>query len=327
MLYYNVEHLKIEQRKGRKAKMKWLLWLESIRNPILNAIMQTVTYLGDEIFFIIIALFVFWCVNKREGYYLLFVGFFGTMLNQFLKILCRIPRPWIREPKLSIVEAARGGAEGYSFPSGHTQSAVGNFGTIARWNSNRGLRVICVALILLVSFSRMYLGVHTPADVAVSLLIGGVLVFAFYPIMQKALEDPRAMYGLIGAMVLCSLAFVLYANLTDFPVDENYENILSGRKNSYSLLGALLGFAIAYPVERKHIRFSEKGCIRAQICKLVLGLVGLLSVKEGLKLLFSALELEWLGFHAFRYCAVVLFAALVWPLTFPFWNRVFKKRS
>lgn len=307
--------------------MGFLLWLESIRNPILDAVMQTVTYLGDEIFFIIIALLVFWCVDKREGYYLLFVGFFGTMINQFLKFLCRIPRPWVREPRLSIVEAAREGAEGYSFPSGHTQSAVGNFGTIARWNKGRALRWICVALILLVSFSRMYLGVHTPADVGVSLLIGTVLVFGFYPLMQKALKEPRVMYGLIGFMTLCALAFVLYANLTEFPVDENYENILSGRKNSYSLLGALVGFAVAYPLEKKYINFSEKGSVLAQIAKVALGLVCLLAVKEGLKILLSVAGLEWTGFHAFRYCAVVLFAALVWPITFPFWNRVFQKRS
>lgn len=307
--------------------MDFLLWLESIRNPLLDRIMGAVTYLGDEIFFIIIALFVFWCVDKREGYYLLFVGFFGTMVNQFLKLLCRIPRPWVREPKLSIVESARSGAEGYSFPSGHTQSAVGNFGTVARWNKGKALRWSCLALILLVAFSRMYLGVHTPADVGVSLCIGGVLVFAFYPLMQKALKEPRVMYGLIGGMILCSLAFVLYANLTDFPVDENYENILSGQKNSYSLLGALVGFAIAYPIEKKYICFSEKGSVLAQICKVALGLGGLLGVKEGLKALFSVMGFEGMGVHAFRYCGVVLFAALVWPLTFPFWNSVLKKRA
>ena len=306
--------------------MGLLLWLESIRNPVLDWIMQAVTYLGDEIFFIIIALLVFWCVDKKEGYYLLFVGFFGTMINQFLKLLCRIPRPWVREPKLSIVEGARAGAEGYSFPSGHTQSAVGNFGTIARWNKGKTVRWICAILILLVSFSRMYLGVHTPADVGVSLLIGGVLVFVFYPLMQKAFQNPRVMYGLIGAMVLCALAFVFYANLTDFPVDENYENIISGRKNSYSLLGALVGFAIAYPIEKKYINFSEQGSVFAQICKVALGLGGLLAVKEGLKGLFSVMGIEWLGIHGLRYCVVVLFAALVWPLTFPFWNRVFKKK-
>ncbi len=307
--------------------MAFLLWLESIRNPVLDCLMQAVTYLGDEIFFILIALTVFWAVDKEEGYYLLFVGFFGTMVNQFLKLLCRIPRPWVREPRLSIVEGARAGAEGYSFPSGHTQSAVGNFGSIARWHKNRCLRTVCIALILLVSFSRMYLGVHTPADVGASLLIGSVLVFTFYPIMQKALQNPKVMYALIGSMILCSLAFVLYANLTDFPVDENYANILSGRKNSYSLLGALVGFAIAYPIEKKHIHFSEEGSFLVQAVKVLVGLAGLLAVKEGLKVLFSAVGITWLGVHAVRYCAVVLFAALVWPLTFPFWNQMLRKKA
>lgn len=307
--------------------MEFLLWLESIRNPVLDFLMGAVTYLGDEIFFILIALTVFWAVNKEEGYYLLFVGFFGTMVNQFLKLLCRIPRPWVREPRLSVVEGARAGAEGYSFPSGHTQSAVGNFGSIARWHKNRGLRILCIVLILLISFSRMYLGVHTPADVGVSLLIGSVLVFAFYPLMRRALKDDRIMYGLIGAMILCALAFVVYANGTDFALEEHSHNILSGRKNSYSLLGALIGFAIAYPIEKKHIRFSEKGTLLVQIVKVLAGLGGLLAVKEGLEALFTAVGITWMGVHAVRYCAVVLFAALVWPLTFPFWNRLLGKKA
>ncbi len=307
--------------------MEFLLWLESIRNPVLDFLMGAVTYLGDEIFFILIALTVFWAVDKEEGYYLLFVGFFGTMINQFLKLLCRVPRPWVREPRLSVVKGAEAGAEGYSFPSGHTQSAVGNFGSIARWHKQKGLRILCIALILLVSFSRMYLGVHTPADVGVSLLIGSVLVLGFYPLMQRALRDQRIMYGLIGAMVLCALAFVLYAEMADFPLDENYPNILSGQKNSYSLLGALTGFAIAYPIERKHIRFSEKGSVLVQLVKVLPGLAGLLLVKEGLKLLFSAVGITWVGIHAVRYGAVVLFAAVVWPLTFPFWNRILGKKA
>ena len=228
---------------------------------------------------------------------------------------------------MTIVEGARAGAEGYSFPSGHTQSAVGNFGSVARWHKGRSLRSLCITLILLVSFSRMYLGVHTPADVGVSLLIGSILVFAFYPLMQRALKKDRLMYVLMGTMILCALAFVLYAGLTDFPVDENYNNILSGRKNSYSLLGALVGFAIAYPIEKKHIRFATEGSLLVQIVKVLLGLAGLLSVKEGLKALFSAMEMTWMGMHAIRYCAVVLFAALVWPLTFPFWNRILGKKA
>lgn len=301
--------------------MEVLYWLESIRNPVLDTIMQYLTYLGDELLFMLLALAVFWCVDKREGYYLLFVGFFGTIVNQFLKLWYRIPRPWVKDPNFTIVEAAREGAGGYSFPSGHTQSATGNFGCLARWHTHWGFRALCIALLAITAFSRMYLGVHTPLDVGVSLAIGLILVFAFYPVMKKAAEQPKMMYVLLGGMLALSFAFVLYANLTEFPADAGMENVLEGRKNSFSLFGALLGFTIAYPIERKHIAFSEKAPLWGQACKLILGLVGLLAVKEGLKVLFGLCGLDWMWLHAVRYCAVVLFAALIWPLTFPFWSK------
>ncbi len=307
--------------------MDILYWLESIRNPVLDAIMQTITYLGDELLFIVLALLVFWCVDKKEGYYLLFVGFFGTLLNQFLKLLCRVPRPWEKDPNFTIVEAARAGADGYSFPSGHTQSVTGTLGGIARWHKGKALRIVCIVFLLLTAFSRMYLGVHTPLDVGVSLVIGAILVFGFYPIVNKASEAPKKMYFLIGTMLVLSFVFVLYANLTTFPADAEWENIESGRKNSYSLFGALLGFAIAYPIEHKRIRFSTQGGLRAQLCKLILGLALLLAVKEGLKFVFSLCGLTWLWLNAVRYCAVVLFAALVWPMTFPFWTRLCAKEK
>lgn len=309
---------KLRKRNG-DGYLELLYWLESIRCPFLTAIMSAVTYLGDEILFIVLALTVFWCVDKAEGYYLLFVGFLGTMLNQFLKLLCRIPRPWVKDPEFTIVESAREGAGGYSFPSGHTQSVTGTLGGIARWHKRPWLRGACVVLIALTAFSRMYLGVHTPLDVGVSLLVAVVLIFAFYPLVRRAVEEPRVMYALLGSMLALSLGFVLYANLWDFSGvgAEAAENIYEGRKNSYSLFGALLGFLIAYPVERKHLRFSVKAPWWRQILKVTLGLVGLLAVKEGLKLLFQTIGFTWLGTNAIRYCVVVLFAALVWPLTFP----------
>ena len=106
--------------------------LESIRTPALDKIMSVITLLGGELFFMVIAVTVFWCVSKREGYYLMIVGFFGTVINQFLKILCCVPRPWIKDPDFTIVESARAEATGYSFPSGHTQNAVATYGGMAR---------------------------------------------------------------------------------------------------------------------------------------------------------------------------------------------------
>ena len=96
--------------------MEFLHFLEGFRTPFGDFFFSTVTHLGEETFFILIGLIFFWCINKKEGYYLLSVGLIGTILNQFLKLIFRIPRPWVRDESLTIVESARGEATGFSFP-------------------------------------------------------------------------------------------------------------------------------------------------------------------------------------------------------------------
>ena len=78
--------------------MGFLRLLESIRIPVLNVFFSGITYCGDEIAFMVVAFALFWCVNKRTGYYAFLVGLFGTIGNQWLKIACRIPRPWVLDP-------------------------------------------------------------------------------------------------------------------------------------------------------------------------------------------------------------------------------------
>ena len=66
--------------------MTFIRILEGIRNPGLDLFFSFITKLGEEDIFIIISLFIFWCINKKKGFYLLVVGFAGTLANQFLKI-------------------------------------------------------------------------------------------------------------------------------------------------------------------------------------------------------------------------------------------------
>ncbi|MBP3369649.1 MAG: phosphatase PAP2 family protein, partial [Clostridia bacterium] len=114
--------------------MSFLYFLEGLRNSVFDAIFSVITLCGEETVFMAVGMIVFWCFCKYQGYYLLSVGFIGTLLNQFLKIICRVPRPWVKDPSFTIVESAREAASGYSFPSGHTQTSVGLFGGLARWN-------------------------------------------------------------------------------------------------------------------------------------------------------------------------------------------------
>ena len=133
--------------------MGFLYLLEKIRIPILNEFMLAITTLGEETAFLVIALILFWCVDKYLGYYTLSVGFVGVIANQFLKLSFRIPRPWVLDPEFTILEQARAAATGYSFPSGHTQSSVGTFGAIAYTTKNKVLRLLCIAAVILVPFS------------------------------------------------------------------------------------------------------------------------------------------------------------------------------
>ena len=153
---------------------------------------------------------VFWCVEKYQGYYLLCTGFIGTVINQFLKMLFRIPRPWVLDPKFTIVESAREAATGYSFPSGHTQTSVGLFGGLARWNRPLVLRIVMIALCVLIPLSRLYLGVHTPLDVSVSIGIALLLIFVLAPIFRRAEHSPRLMYSVMAVMTAIVLGYLFF---------------------------------------------------------------------------------------------------------------------
>ena len=306
--------------------MQFLYVLEGVRNPVLDAFFSVITHLGSETLFIAIAIAVFWCGNKRTGYYLLTVGFFGTLLNQFLKLACRVPRPWVRDPNFTIVEAARADATGYSFPSGHTQSITGSMGCLARASRQNAVRVLCIVLIALTAFSRMYLGVHTPADVGVSLLIGTVLVFVLYPLFEKSEENPGILYAVVGGLTLCALAYVLYVELYPWPADIDPDNLASGLKNGYTLLGCGLAMLISCFVEQKYINFDEKATWQGQAMKLILGFAIVLGIKAGLKPVLESI-LPALPARAVRYFLIVIFAACVWPLTFRYFAEIGKKKK
>ncbi len=295
--------------------MAVLRFLENLRTPVGDLFFSTITHLGEETVFILLGLIFFWCINKKEGYYLLSIGFIGTVLNQFLKLWFRIPRPWVKDKDFTIVESARAEATGYSFPSGHTQSSVGIFGGLARWNKNAAARIACIAICVLVPISRMYLGVHTPLDVGVSVAIALVLIFGLYPIIKRASEKPSLMRVVLAVMTGMSLLFVLFVSLYKFPADVDLHNLESGTKNAYKMFGCTLGIWLGFEIDERFIHFDTKAVLWAQFLKFFLGLLPVLAIKEGLKVPLSMIFGENIA-GGVRYFLIVVFAGCVWPLTF-----------
>lgn len=302
--------------------MEILYLLEKIRIPVLNEFMLLITQLGEETAFLVVALILFWCVSKRTGYYVLSVGFIGTLGNQFMKLLFRVPRPWVLDPNFTILEQAREAATGYSFPSGHTQSAVGTFGAIAHTASKKWICVIATVIAVLVPFSRMYIGVHTPADVLVAAAIAVALILLLRPIFF--FRNGKYIPVLLGAMLFLAIGYMCFINLYPFPENIDAHNLESGVTNAYTLFGALLGLIVVYIVDEKWLTFSTKAVWWAQIMKVVGGLLVVLAVKSGLKVPLNALLGEFIGRSA-RYFLIVVVAGILWPLTFKLFSKFGKK--
>ncbi|MBR4017743.1 MAG: phosphatase PAP2 family protein [Oscillospiraceae bacterium] len=304
--------------------MEFLYILEKIRVPVINEFMLLITTLGEETAFLMIAMILFWCVDKYVGYYTLSVGFIGTIGNQFLKLWFRIPRPWVLDENFTILEQAKEAASGYSFPSGHTQSAVGTFGSIAYTTKKNSIRWVAIVIAFLVAFSRMYIGVHTPLDVGVSVVIAVALIVVLRPLVLGC--NHKYIPVLLGVMLVLAAGFLCFVEFYHFPADIDPHNYQSGFKNAYTLLGALLGMICVYIADEKWIKFSTKAVWWAQVLKVILGLALVLLVKSGTKGLLNLLFGEFVG-RSVRYFLVVVTAGAVWPLSFRWFSQLGRKES
>ena len=303
--------------------MDFLYTLENLRMPGLNEFMLAVTTLGEETAFLAIALIFFWCVDKRRGYLLMGVGFAGTMLNQFMKLWFRIPRPWVLDPEFTILESAREAAAGYSFPSGHTTMAVGTFGSIAATSKKWSVHFLNILIAILVGFSRMYVGVHTPVDVLTGALTSLVLILLLHPITMG--NNEKSMKFLLAVMIAMALGLLAFVEWYPFPADVDVHNLESGVKNAYTMLGSLIGVAIVYVVDLKYLDFTTYAKWWAQILKVILGMILVIGVKEGLRTPLEALIQDVMIARGVRYFLIVIVAGIVWPMTFGWFSRLGRK--
>ncbi len=305
--------------------MEYLMFIESLRIPLLTELMLVITRLGEETAFLVIALIVFWCVDKYRGYYLLGVGLLGNLSNQFLKITCRVPRPWTQGGDFHAVEQAKAAAGGYSFPSGHTQTAVGTFGALAASSRRKAVIAVCLILCVLVGFSRNYLGVHYLSDV----LMGAGMALALIALLKPMLTEKgkRLIPWIFAAGLVLSGAFLGYLYVYPFPADLDLHNYESAIKNAYTFLGCFAGVLVVYAVDEKKLRFSTQAVWWAQILKTVLGLVVVLAVKEGLRAPLDALFAGHLAARAVRYFLIVVAAGILWPMSFRWFAKLGRKEE
>jgi len=288
--------------------MELLKMIEGIRSPFLDTLIGLITQLGEETVGVVILCAIFWCINKKFAYIIGVSFFLSGLTVQGMKICFRIDRPWVADPTLNPVPSALEHATGYSFPSGHTQSAASLFGSIGAQLKHRPLMIVCFVIPVLVAFSRLYLGVHTLLDVIVSLAICFLFIlltlriFAGSDTINKKWEFFVALSMILYACVVTAIAFVLHSNGT---IEQHYV------ADCLKAAGAGIGFATGMYIERVYINFSTKSkSILWHIIKFILGFAGVLVIKEGLKMIAGT----GLVIDMFRYFLMLTWVTVFFPL-------------
>ena len=259
----------------------YLLTLQGFREtagqwlaPYMNTLSKVSVYVT-----MLIPILIFWNASRPVGYwYLLNLGL-TDFFNNIVKLTACVYRPWIRDKQIVPWGDSISGATGYSFPSGHTCGAASVFGGIGiqQWKKRKWLSVLSFFMILLVAFSRNYLGVHTPQDVLVGIAEAFLIIcFNTWLLRQlKGNEKKQDMWTAIGfAVVIVSL---LYIQFKAYPMDEADGVLLVDPEammpDMYLSAGTMLGALAGSLLERKRIHFDASGSLPERILRCVIGVI------------------------------------------------------
>ena len=225
-----------------------LLYLQNIRvahSELLSRLFLSLTTLGELLVPTIICSVVYWCINSKNGVYLFSLHSLNIFVAQCIKLLACVYRPWILSDKIHPVKEALMLAYGYSFPSGHTAQAASVYGGLAmKYGKNLYIIFLFVLMILLVGFSRLWLGVHTPQDVVTGLVIGIILVFLMNKIIDWAENNKNIYLYLIVAFDVIALALLIYIYyFNHYPYD--YVNGILIVDPRIPLRSSLIGYGLS----------------------------------------------------------------------------------
>jgi membrane-associated phospholipid phosphatase len=273
-----------------------VLWLQRF-SPWLDLPFITFTMLGEELFYLLALPGLYWCVNRRLGARLTLLFLLSAYLNAAAKFVVNQPRPFEYDPRVRQLALAPGGG----LPSGHAQNAVVVWGYLAIQIRRAWLWWLAGLLIVFISLSRLYLGVHFPTDLVGGHLLGAALLGLFLWLEPTA-EIWLKAKGLIWQLGLAVVVPLLMVYL--FPADEGV-----------TVSAVMLGLGLSFVLERRWLGFEVDGPWRLRALRFALGTVVLLGLWLGLRLAFAGWEPENL-FRFFRYGLMGLWGALGGPWLF-----------
>ena len=284
-----------------------LLFMSGIHSGFLNLLVQVFTIFGEEFLLIAISVFIYWNINKKNGFVISMSLMNALSVMGIAKAIVRFPRPWMVIDNLETVRQHT--ATGYSFPSGHTTCAASTYSAIAMTFRKRWLSILCAVAILLVALSRMYLCVHWPMDVVGGLLIGCGTTFIFGGVFSRTYDDKdksirlTTAIGCVMTLATIVLSIVLMTGKGDALA---FDDLCV----SFAVYG---GLAFGFSIERRYIDFDiNEGEWGKKILRYVIGLAVVGLILYGGKVLLQAI-----GFYNYLTRALRYFVIGLWCCTYP----------
>jgi len=260
----------------------------------------SITIFGEFWLPTLVCAICYWCIDYKAGIYLFSLEGFNIFLTHFSKMLACVYRPWVLDNRIHPSGLAVPFAKGYSFPSGHTAMSSSIIGGVAYLlRKNKWLCFLLICLILLVGFSRMWLGVHTPQDVFCGLLIGLTLIFSVNKLIDWAEKDTnRYLYLLVIINIAAILAVVYLYNFNTYRMDYVSGKLLVNPQNlKYVLLVVYsysLGLFNGCFLCRKYFPFNPKeGSLKRRIIR---GFVGTILLALLVKFIFQHIFLNIINY-------------------------------
>lgn len=247
--------------------------LQKLSNPFFDALFLNITKLGEEIAFLAVTVAILWCYDKRFGLFMGLNFLMASFTVNILKNVIKRPRPFSHDAAISIGAPTHG----YSFPSGHTQSAASIYTTLGIHFGVRKKRYWFLALMLLVvvlvGLSRVYLGQHYLTDVLAGFFIGAIFSVLAYCLFS-ILKDKEEYW----ALIIIPLAIILMLIF----------NSEQAHKDFFVAGGVSISVAIGYFLEKRYIGYDVRQELWwVQILKVIFGAAIALLIKEGFKPLFE----------------------------------------
>ena len=221
-----------------------LMYLQSIRNELLTGIFTFFTICTEVPVITVLTAMLYWCINKKAGQRILFALAGSLNINAAVKNIVKMPRPIGTKGLISLRTQT---ATGYSFPSGHTQTATTFWTSMITQFKNIWIYIIGILMILGAGISRLYLAVHWPMDVIVGWILGIILSILFIKLFDY-IDNSKNYYILVIIMLIFGVC-----------------TYFVGGEDFYKLFGLYSGFALGYMVEDTYISFSTENKQRKNI--------------------------------------------------------------